>query len=100
MPAKKPTEMVQLKLRLPDALRRRIVHEAELSGRSLNSEMVWQLTRVYLAEQGDAPAKVVELSKRIEQLETELAAERLIKSPQWPAMMAKLEKGRKEPKAE
>ena len=38
--ARKPTDTVQLKLRFPEALRRRLEREAKRNGRSLNSEIL------------------------------------------------------------
>jgi plasmid stability protein len=38
--ARKPTDTVQLKLRFPEALRRRLEREANKHGRSLNSEIL------------------------------------------------------------
>jgi hypothetical protein len=37
---RKPTDMVQLKLRFPEALRRRLEREAKRHGHSLNTEIV------------------------------------------------------------
>lgn len=44
MPRKKPTDTVQLKLRFPEGLRRRLVQTASANERSLNSEIVHILT--------------------------------------------------------
>jgi hypothetical protein len=41
--ARKPTDIVLLQLRLPEALRKRLANEAETSKRSLNSEVLWRL---------------------------------------------------------
>ena len=38
--ARKPSDTVQLKLRFPEALRRRLEREAKRHGRSLNSEIL------------------------------------------------------------
>ena len=38
--ARKPTDTVQLKLRFPESLRRRLEREAKRHGQSLNSEIV------------------------------------------------------------
>src|SRR5262249_1668157 len=50
MPQKrKPTDTVQLKLRFPEALRRRLVREAERQALSLNSYIVRTLENAFLA---------------------------------------------------
>jgi Arc-like DNA binding domain len=41
--ARAPRELVNLKLRLPEALRQKLAAEAEQAGRSLNSEILWRL---------------------------------------------------------
>jgi hypothetical protein len=45
--ARKPTDTVQLKLRFPEALRRRLVREAGKHGRSLNGEIVTILEEAF-----------------------------------------------------
>jgi DNA-binding FrmR family transcriptional regulator len=45
MPARKPTDIVNLKLRFREELRRRLDKEAKKSGRSLNGEIVARLER-------------------------------------------------------
>jgi hypothetical protein len=44
---RKPSDMVQLKLRFPEALRRRLEREAKRRGLSLNAEIVRILERAY-----------------------------------------------------
>jgi hypothetical protein len=94
----KPSK-AQIKLRLPEWLHRKVTHDAQESGRSLNNEIVWRLERTYLAEQGDIAGQLASLSARVEVLEARLAAESM--SPDLRAkIMEVLEKGRKAPKAE
>jgi hypothetical protein len=45
--ARKPTDTVQLKLRFPEALRRRLGREAKRHGRSLNSEILTILENAF-----------------------------------------------------
>jgi Mg2+ and Co2+ transporter CorA len=45
--ARKPGDVVNLRLRLPEALRRRLAHEADASNRSLNSEILWRLGQTF-----------------------------------------------------
>jgi len=42
---RKPADVGQLKLRLPDALRRKLERASDKSGRSLNNEIVWRLSQ-------------------------------------------------------
>jgi hypothetical protein len=44
---KKPTDAGQLKLRLTDALREKLEHASDKSGRSLNNEIVWRLEQSF-----------------------------------------------------
>jgi hypothetical protein len=48
--ARKPTDTVALQVRLPEALRRKLAHEAEKSERSLNSEILWRLGQTLTEE--------------------------------------------------
>lgn len=41
--ARKPSDTVNLRLRMPDGLRKLLASHAEKSKRSLNSEIVWRL---------------------------------------------------------
>jgi hypothetical protein len=52
MMARKPTDTVQLKLRFPEALRRRLVREATRRGQSLNGYIVRILEEAF--EQSDS----------------------------------------------
>ena len=51
MPRRKPTDIVQLRLRLPDGLRRLIETEAKQRKTSLNKELVRRLQNSFDAEQ-------------------------------------------------
>jgi hypothetical protein len=53
MATRKSTDIVQLKLRLPESLRRNIERNARKSGRSLNGEMVHQLQKAYAQTETD-----------------------------------------------
>jgi Arc-like DNA binding dprotein len=48
--ARKPTDIVPLQLRLPEALRRQLASEAEKAQRSLNSEILWRLGKTLTPE--------------------------------------------------
>jgi hypothetical protein len=41
--ARKPGDTINLRVRMPEGLRKRLAAEAERSHRSLNSEIVWRL---------------------------------------------------------
>lgn len=45
--ARKATDLVNLTLRLPEALRQRLASEAEKASRSLNSEILWRLGQTF-----------------------------------------------------
>jgi Arc-like DNA binding domain len=72
MPKKKsPTDIGQLKLRLPEALREKLIQASDHSGRSLNNEIVWRLTKSFgddmaIFDQHVATeARVIELLEQI-----------------------------------
>jgi Arc-like DNA binding domain len=48
--ARKPTDTVNLRVRMPEGIRKRLAVEAEESRRSLNSEIVWRLGQSLGAE--------------------------------------------------
>jgi hypothetical protein len=52
MPPRKPTDTVNLRIRLPEGLRKLLATEAERNKRSLNSEIVWRLGET-LGPEGD-----------------------------------------------
>jgi HicB family len=98
--ARKPTDTVQLKLRFPEALRRRLVREAARRGQSLNgyivrileeafqqSDIVQQRAQAIAEALGDEIVNtVVEEAKKFELLE---APERLVEQ-------LRIERGKKE----
>ena len=58
--ARKPTDMVQLKLRFSEVLRRRLVREAKKRNCSLNTEIVARLEQSLLSESlHDAPLSTI-----------------------------------------
>jgi hypothetical protein len=70
--ARKPTTIVSLRLRLPEALRATLASEAEKAARSLNSEILWRLGqtlseewRRFIAGQEDAERRDQETLDRI-----------------------------------
>src|SRR5215831_13641256 len=88
--ARKPTDTVQLKLRFPEALRRRLVREATRRGQSLNGYIVRILEKAFeqsdsVQERAQAIAEalgdeiveaIVEEAKRVEAEESLAEAQR------------------------
>jgi hypothetical protein len=54
--ARKPTDMVQLKLRFSEALRRRLERAAARNNRSMNTEIIHRLQGSFAFEAGTAQA--------------------------------------------
>jgi Arc-like DNA binding domain len=48
--ARKPTDTINIRVRMPDGIRKRLAVEAERSQRSINSEIVWRLGQSLGAE--------------------------------------------------
>jgi len=51
--AKSLTDIVNVRLRLPEALRQRLAAAAEEADRSLNSEILWRLGHTFAGEKWD-----------------------------------------------
>jgi hypothetical protein len=62
----RPDEVVQFKIRLPEATRLKLVAEAEAADRSLNGEILWRLDLSLTPEWEELVAKV-EARKQLEQ---------------------------------
>jgi len=80
--ARKPTDpdIVNLRLRMPESLRKTLAGIAEKSGRSLNSEIVWRLGQS-LGPEGEEYAKQYEtteeyLRKKLDELVAEIIKKR------------------------
>lgn len=65
---RKPTDIVQVKLRLMEGIRQGLAQAAKRSGRSLNGEIAWRLERSFEAE------GVADLKRQIEELSTQVQA--------------------------
>ena len=91
--ARKGTDTVNLRLRLPEALRKTLATEAEQAERSLNSEILWRLGQTF-GEQWQRFIAGVEERERSEQERRD----RILQDPkfqQWFAeAIAKLDKER------
>src|SRR5262244_3041145 len=100
--ARKPTDTVQLKLRFPEALRRRLVREAARRGQSLNGYIVRILEAAF--QQSDsvqqrAQAIAEALGDEIVQSivkEAKEWAEEMKEAPEWLVDQLRIEKGKKE----
>jgi hypothetical protein len=79
---RKPADVGQLKLRLPDALRRKLERASDKSGRSLNNEIVWRLSQS-LGPEGEPLFDLhMERENEVEQ-EVSKALDRLIHDPEF-----------------
>jgi hypothetical protein len=77
MPKRKPTDIVPLQVRMPEALRQNLAVEAERNQRSLNGEIVWRLGQTF----GEDWQKFI---AQVEQAEAErkAATEALVSDPE------------------
>jgi hypothetical protein len=57
--ARKPSDTVQLKLRFPEALRRRLERAAKANDRSMNMEIIFRLEESFLMDELNAEMKAV-----------------------------------------
>jgi hypothetical protein len=79
------SDVGQLKLRLPNSLRRKLERASDKSGRSLNNEIVWLLTRAF----GDhgavifAQHEAAEADEKKAQAELEKVVEGIVKSGEF-----------------
>ena len=83
---RKPTDVGQLKLRLPEALRQRLEDASNKSGRSLNNETVWRLTQTF----GDEGLAAI--FERVEERERDDAAffEKVAQDPRMQEAIRKV----------
>jgi hypothetical protein len=58
--ARKPTDMVQLKLRFPEAVRRRLEREAKRNNRSMNTEIINRLQRTFAIDDSGAATNMLD----------------------------------------
>ena len=58
--ARKPTDMVQLKLRFPEAVRRRLEREAKRNNRSMNTEIIHRLRRTFAIDDSGAATTMLD----------------------------------------
>jgi hypothetical protein len=65
--ARKPTDYVQVKIRMRESLRRKLERLAELRDHSTNAEALWRIERTITADE-----EIVANAKKMEQREAEL----------------------------
>jgi hypothetical protein len=79
------TDTVNLKLRLPEALKRQLVSEAEKANRSLNSEILFRLSRTFGPEWQQLVLKVEDREKQEQEM-----LERISQHPKVQATLARV----------
>jgi hypothetical protein len=80
---RKPDDTVNLRLRLPDALRQKLAVEAEAAERSLNSEILWRLGQTFGAEWQRYVAGIEKAERDADELRKKVAD-----SPEFQKFMA------------
>jgi hypothetical protein len=87
--ARKPTDMVQLKVRLPETLRWQMEHAAKQNDRSMNAEIVARLNRSLQRDEdkieGVAEALLASLDPAIVDKMMEIVSERLARDYDFAA---------------
>ena len=83
--ARKPATIANLRLRLPEALRKTLAIEAEKNNRSLNSEILFRLGRTLSAEWREFIGEI----EKTEKAEQEFI-EQLMQKPDFRETLAKL----------
>jgi Arc-like DNA binding domain len=63
--ARKPTDTVQLKLRFPEAVRRRLEREAARNARSMNTEIIHRLQRTFAIDDGAAATNMLDVLRSL-----------------------------------
>ena len=80
--ARKATDLVNLTLRLPEALRQQLASKAENANRSLNSQILWRLGQTFSDQWRGFVAGVEEQQRREEE-----ELERIMQSPKMWATL-------------
>jgi Arc-like DNA binding domain len=83
--ARKPSETVNLRVRLPESLRRTLANEAEKANRSLNAEILWRLGQT-LSEDWQRFIVGLEVRER----EEEELRERIMQNPEMQETLKRL----------
>jgi hypothetical protein len=77
MARRKDTDVVNLRLRLPEGLRKQLDVEAEKANRSLNSEILWRLGQTFGKEWLEFIGEIEQQENREQEV-----LDRLMKNPQ------------------
>ena len=85
MARKKDTDVVNLRLRLPEALRKQLDGAAEKSNRSLNSEILWRLGQTFGKEWLEFIGEIEEQERSDQE-----RIERFMSDPERRAKLSKL----------
>jgi hypothetical protein len=91
---RRPDDTVNLRLRLPEALRKALDAEAEKANRSLNSEILWRLGQTF-GEEWQRFIAGVEEREKSEQEHRQKMVEQLLQDPEFMAMIDRLGKGKR-----
>lgn len=83
--ARKGTDTVNLRLRMPEALRKTLVAEADKANRSLNSEILWRLGQTF----GEQWQRFIAGMEALERNEQE-RLDRLMQDPKLREAVAKI----------
>lgn len=83
--ARKATDTINLRLRMPEALRKTLVGEAEKANRSLNSEILWRLGQTF----GEQWQRFIAGMEELERSEQE-RLDRLMQNPELRKAVAKI----------
>ena len=82
--ARKDTDVVNLRLRLPEGLRKQLGTEAEKANRSLNSEILWRLGQTFGKEWLEFIGEIEEQERSDQE-----RIERFLKDPERRANLSK-----------
>ena len=85
MARRKDTDVVNLRLRLPEALRKQLGVEAEKANRSLNSEILWRLGQTFGKEWLEFIGEIEEQERSDQE-----RAERFLNNPEARARVSKI----------
>ena len=83
--ARKDTDVVNLRLRLPEGLRKQLDVAAEKSKRSLNSEILWRLGQTFGKEWMEFVGEIEEQERNEKE-----RAERFLNNPEARAKVSKI----------
>ena len=83
--ARKPTDTVNLRLRLPEGLRKELAARADKANRSLNGEILWRLGQTF----GEQWQRFIAGMEEVERTEQEIL-ERMKQDPEFNKALAEM----------